>query len=156
MWVDADRQVATTNYWRAMEKRLGKIDTQEKLDAAKNTNEFRMFKRYAHTFDDSIASDMRSGYSDPRNYGNDLTKATNMMEWKARAEIWGEFKIHPEDVRTWLDDAKSVLMNANFDDIYRVYLASYDIALVKPTLLGAEAADKAVLKRFMLAEGSTT
>ncbi|OWZ06388.1 RxLR effector protein [Phytophthora megakarya] len=154
MWTDANRHIATTEYWLAMEKRLGKIDTPEKLDAIKNTNEFRIFKRYAHIFDDSIVGDMRSGYYDPIHYGNDLERATNMMEWNVRADIWGKFRRDPDDVQTWLDDAKSVLKNADFKDVYKVYLTSYSNTKVTPTLLGAQVADKAELKRFMLAKGS--
>ncbi|OWZ07504.1 RxLR effector protein [Phytophthora megakarya] len=151
MWNDIHKRVPTTDYWLAMEEKLKKqIKTVQDLDGIKNTNEFRIFKRYAHLFDSSIVGHMHSGYYNPTHFGNDFTKATNMMEWRARAEIWGEYKIHPADVKMWMADAKTWLSKANTDEIYRVYEPIYSKAPRQPSLPEAQAADKEVLRKFML------
>ncbi|OWZ20139.1 RxLR effector protein [Phytophthora megakarya] len=150
MWLHADRFVATTQYWANMEVELRRsINNLEDLKAAiKGTNAFRKYKRYAHTFDDKIVNVMGSGYHNPTNFGNDLKKA-KAIEWWVRAEIWGEYKIDPYYVTTWMKNARLG------ESYYTHYKDAFDAAPVKLTLLGKEKADKAALKKFMLAEGST-
>ncbi|OWZ08190.1 RxLR effector protein [Phytophthora megakarya] len=153
MWEDAHRHIPTTEYWLAMEKQLGPIDSLQRLNEIKNTNAFRFFKRYAQKFDASMVSVMRSGYHDPKYYGNDYKKATNMIEWGVRAEIWGKNKIEPSDVNKWLKDAKGHLKDEDIQGIWNIY-SKYYTPGKQPTLLQMEAAEKAELEKFILRQAS--
>ncbi|OWY99497.1 RxLR effector protein [Phytophthora megakarya] len=149
MWKHADRHFPTTYYWKNMEKELGRqINTLKELNSIRNTNAFRKYKRYAHTFDESTISVMESTYRNPTDFGNDLANA-KWIEWWVRAEIWGKYKIEPHYVKKWVENAG---LHSSY---YHHYEKAFDDAPPKMTLIQREKADKESLKGFMIAKGST-
>ncbi|EGZ13781.1 hypothetical protein PHYSODRAFT_513852, partial [Phytophthora sojae] len=74
----------TYDIW--VELGLGRVTSLAQIEQVKNTNAYRIYKRYVNAFDDSVISTMGSGYHLPKLVSDKATPA----EMTARAQIWAE------------------------------------------------------------------
>ncbi|POM60124.1 Secreted RxLR effector peptide protein [Phytophthora palmivora] len=137
----AEGSYSTFNVWTSvgLDKKIGNLDDLKKN---LNTDEYRFYKRYVNIFEENRLHTKDSGYTSPEKNDPD----TSEIEKLARAQVWGETGMDSKTVKSLLGLKEATEAQLRKNQFYQHYKNTY-----QPRRTSIEEADKAALKKFLLA-----